>query len=134
MKAFHWFVVLTLTYGFAVAQEVEHNYLVGPQNTNCDSLSIEGCEAGVAIRRIQTTAFRLDRQFTLRRPSGLQGGWLYSCDNQSGYLIVRFDGAKYLYTGVPIDLWDAFVGSGNPEQYYLDVIRKQYKAYDAQPE
>jgi hypothetical protein len=114
----------------AYAQEVEHNYLVGPQNTDCDSLEIEGVSKDKAIEFIESTTFRFERQFRLRRQSGLMGGWMYSCDYQSGFLIVLFDSVRFLYADVPVAEWDALVGAANPEVYYLETVRRKYTPFE----
>ena len=50
------FVLVTLFFTFLAiqgnAQEVEHNYLVGPQSTTCDSLKMYGLSKAQCIDQI----------------------------------------------------------------------------------
>ncbi len=111
------------------AQEVEHNYVVGPQNTNCDSLDLDGLSVNEAVGAITSSKFRLDQQFKLNRPGGLMAGGFYSCDNAKGFLIIIFDGKKQLFNEVPLATWDAFVSSSNPEDYFLNKIKPVFMLY-----
>jgi hypothetical protein len=111
------------------AQEVEHNYVVGPQNTNCDSLELVGLSTDEAISAITNTKFRLDQQFKLNRPQGLRAGAFHSCDNQSGFLIILFDRRKHLFPEVPLSTWDTFVTSPDPEDFFLQKIKPVFDEY-----
>ena len=111
----------------AAGQEVEHNYLVGPQFTDCDSLKMDGLTAEQAIEKIRKTKYRFDQKFRLTRKQGLQKGEFYSCDNQTGYLVITFDGQELLYFHVNKDFWNNLITSTDPEGYILktkDSLRK----------
>lgn len=102
-----------------VAQEVEHNYKVGPQQTNCDSLELMAEETDVVIDLLKTTKFRFQESFNLTRRVGFKGGDFYSCNNQTGFLIIRYHDDQFLYKGVSMDFWNGLTNSSDPEGYYL---------------
>jgi hypothetical protein len=109
------------------AQEVEHNYPVGPQNTNCDSLVIiPGMNQEIISDMLENTVFRFSQEFRLRRFTGLQYGKFYSCDGIEGYLIIQFDGSKVIYQGVDKTHWDALTKATDPDNYYLQNIQKKH--------
>jgi len=102
-------------------QEVEHNFTVKPQQTNCDSLKIDRYSKEEAIREITMTNFRFDQAFQLSRKNGLQSGAFYSCDLQTGSLIIKYNDTEYLYINVSKSLWNDLISSGNPEDFYIRI-------------
>ena len=102
------------------AQEVEHNYLVGPQSTSCDSLSLDNLSIDEGIQRIRGVTFRFDQRFQLTRKQGLQSGEYFSCDNKVGYMVINYDGIEHLYESVDKELWRELISSSDPEGFYLN--------------
>lgn len=119
--AFLFFSILTSTQ--VHAQEVEHNYLVGPQKTNCDSLDLNQKELKDKIAEIKQTNFRYTQHFTLNRKEGFQGGWYYSCDNEIGFLVVKRNNKWELYNGVSKATWQEFVHSGSFEKFIDERLK-----------
>jgi hypothetical protein len=109
------------------AQEVEHNYPVGPQSTNCDSLQLNGLPVDKMIQIIKNSAFRFDQQFKISRLSGIRGGNYYSCDGKSGFLMVDVDKEIELYVDVPKSTWDEFLLSPDLDGFYERNIKNSYK-------
>ena len=111
----------------AKAQEVEHNYPMGPQYTDCDSLEIDfDMDQSDFEEKLNSTVFRFSQEFRLRRLSGVQYGKFYSCDGQWGYLLVQYNGKKSIHEAVDKSFWDSLVKSQDPDNYYLDTIKKKY--------
>lgn len=109
--------------------QVEHNYTVGPTNTACDSLNIAGLTAGEAIEAIRHTTFRHVQQFRLSRQSGLRGGTYYSCDQVQGMAVVRYGQKELLFLDLPKKVWDQWLGSDDPESFFLDHIQHQFRLW-----
>lgn len=122
MKSFVAFFALTiLSLQIVQAQEVEHNYLVGPGKTTCDSLMTDDLTIEGIIKVIRTTQFRFNQEFKLTRKQGLQKGEYYSCDNKSGFLIVKYDNEYFLFTEVQKNIWNELISSADPEQFFLET-------------
>ena len=102
------------------AQQVEHNYLVGPKNVTCDSLVLPSSDIAAVLIQLKEATYRYSKKFRLTRKIGLQGGEFYSCDGVKGYLIVRFDNQEVLYMNFSKVTWEFFTTSSNPEGYYLE--------------
>ena len=117
-------IFIFLVNNFSFAQEVEHNYLVAPQATDCDSLKLEDLSLDQTKKMIRGSKFRFDQSFLLTRKSGLQLAEFYSCDNESGYLIIKFDDQELLYQGVQKEIWNKFISSSDPEGFYLEIKEK----------
>ncbi len=114
-------LVCWLSINCCYAQEVEHNYRVGPQTTTCDSLKLDGENLGVFIGKIRQTSFRFQQSFKLMRRQGLQKAEYFSCDNAHGFLVVSMDGTETLYSNVAKDQWQQLISSSDPEGYFLEI-------------
>jgi hypothetical protein len=101
------------------AQEVEHNYQVAPQAADCDSLTFEGQTLEMAIEAVRKAKFRFWQEFKLTRREGFKGGEFYSCDNKTGFLVIRYNTEELFYTDIDKASWEEMTGSGDPEGYYL---------------
>lgn len=113
-------VIFFMTLSSLYAQEVEHNYLVGPRFTDCDSLKIDGLSTAKAIDLIRLMKFRYQQNFKLTRRSGFKSAEFYSCDLLSGILIVQFDNEQFLFMEVRKADWELLTSSSDPEGFYLD--------------
>ena len=111
------------------AQEVEHNYLVGPQSTTCDSLKMHDLSIDQCIEQIRKSNFRFDQTFRLTRKKGLQQGEFYSCDGKVGFLIIKFNDEEQLYQNVEKTSWELLISSSDPEGYYLKR-KQQFQIYN----
>lgn len=127
MKFFYILILLSLVTSHVFAQEVEHNYQVGPQSTNCDSLDITGLSQSGSIELIRASKFRFNQSFRLSRKQGLQLGGYFSCDNKEGFLIIKYDGKESLYQNVAKQVWEEFISSSDPEGYYLNIKKQLQK-------
>lgn len=127
MKALLIPLFVLVSSGHCWAQEVEHNYTVGPQSTTCDSLRLQGSSASEMIDEIKASKFRFDQAFRLTRRQGFKAGAFYSCDNETGYLIIEYNDETLLYHNVDKQSWNNMIKSSDPEGYFLD-IRKQLEA------
>ena len=119
MKGLFPLALCIVVSGAIMAQEVERNYLVGPQSTTCDSLDLLDSSKEKAIELIRASSFRFNQNFRLTRKSDFQGGEYYSCDGEKGYLIIKMDNEQSLYLGVQKAIWDELIKSSDPEGYFL---------------
>jgi hypothetical protein len=103
------------------AQEVEHNYQVGPQNATCDSLKIQKLNSEQAMEQIRGTKFRVQQSFKLPRREGFKGGEFYSCDGDTGFLIIKYSQSVFLFTDVDKEIWKNLKTSQDPEGYFLEI-------------
>lgn len=113
------FLLMLGSISICAAQEVEHNYQVGPQYTSCDSLKIQKLSTEQAIEQIRGTKFRVQQSFKLTRREGFKGGEFYSCDGNTGFLIIKFNESELLYTDVEKEIWKNLKTSQDPEGYFL---------------
>jgi len=113
------FLLIIGATSICVAQEIEHNYQIGPQYTSCDSLKVPNLNSAQAIEQIRVTKFRVQQSFKLTRRQGFKGGEFYSCDGNTGFLIIKFNESELLYTDVEKEIWKNLKTSQDPEGYFL---------------
>jgi len=118
-------------YVYLAQGQVEHNFVIGPQITNCDSLPPTYTNPERALEIIRGAKFRFTEDFEIRRNSGFRGANFYSCDNEQGFLIVKVDDQSIIFPNVPKKIWDEFIGSNNMEGYYLR-IKNEYPLLQTQ--
>ena len=119
--------LLCLFYGGNLFAQVEHNYRVTPENTSCDSLQLQGVEKSRSIELLQSTSFRTSESMKLRRKSGLREANYYSCDNNSGYLLIRYNEEYQIYQDVSLTTWKELIGTADPEGFYMKSIKPVFK-------
>ena len=110
-----------------VNAQVEHNYPVGPQSTNCDSLDITTLSLDEAISKIENSKFRFQQQFKISRTYGIMNARYYSCNGKSGYLIMLVDKKDLIYLEVPKSVWETLITSADINAFYKSEIEKCYE-------
>jgi len=127
------FIVLSCLLGaHHLFGQVEHNYPVGPQNTNCDSLDIDALSFDEAVQLIERSTFRYQQQFKISRTYGIMNARYYSCNGEEGYLIMRVDKKDLLYFDVPKVKWETLISSADINGVYDSEIAGQYRAIEGQ--
>lgn len=110
-----------------VFAQVEHNYEVGPQSANCDTLDISSYPLKEAISVIDLTTFRYQQQFKISRTYGVMSARFYSCDGNSGYLVIKVDKNDFIYLEVPESKWKGLISSADINGYFEREIKGNYK-------
>lgn len=118
------FIILCLSK--PVFAQVEHNYKVGPQSANCDTLDISSFPLKEAISTIELTTFRYQQQFKISRTYGVMNARFYSCDGISGYLVIRVDKKDFIYLEVPETKWRGLISSADINDFYDTEIKENY--------
>jgi hypothetical protein len=110
-----------------VNAQVEHNYPVGPQSTNCDSLDIALLSLDEAMAKVESSNFRFQQQFKISRTYGVMSAKYYSCNGKSGYLIMLVDKKNLMYLEVPKTVWDTLITSSDINAFYKSEIEESYE-------
>ena len=118
-------IIIHCLYNPATAQ-VEHNYEVGPQSANCDTLNLRTSTLREAVSVIEHATFRYQQQFKISRTYGIMSARFYSCDGNSGYLIMKVDKRDILYFEVPQPVWKELISSADINGFYDAEIKGNY--------
>jgi hypothetical protein len=109
-----------------VFSQVEHNYKVGPQTANCDTLDISTYPFQEAKSVIELATFRYYQQFKISRTYGVMSARFYSCDGNSGYLLMKVDKKDLIYLEVPETKWKGLISSSDINGFYNAEIKGIY--------
>jgi len=128
----HYIYILHIVFLFMIGArnvnaQVEHNYPVGPQSTNCDSLDITLLSLDEAILKVESSKFRFQQQFKISRTYGVMSAKYYSCNGKSGYLIMLVDKKDLMYLEVPKSVWDTLITSSDINAFYKSEIEESYE-------
>lgn len=115
-------VILLLFFSMSAAAQVRHNFPMGPQKTNCDTLVIRDNDFEASLQKIEGATWRYTQSMHLNRPFGFRSADFYSCDGQTGYLVIRVDEEKYIYMKVPVSVWEEFSKTSDPENFIKEKI------------
>ncbi|GEM_PF-2331036 len=115
-------IVLSAKNQKTFAQEVEHNFEMPAQKTNCDSLNLNSLDEDGKILAIEAADFRSKQDIKLNRMDGFQAAWFYSCNNNSGYIIAKIDNKKRVFENIGVNTWNEFISSGD----FLGYIDKNF--------
>jgi len=117
---------LIVFYQLSYGQEVEHNYPVGPQSTNCDSLDIQYLSFDQKLKAIEESVFRFNQNFKISRTSGVRAGHYYSCDGKTGLLILTVGKEKVIYEQIPRILWEKFIETTDLDGFFESNIKEKF--------
>ena len=122
-----FWAIVGLSYA-GCAQEVEHNFTVGPGNTSCDSLNV--ADTSNLITAVRKTKFRFFEELKISRYKTPRHVSYFSCDGKSGYLIAKeTDKKEVIIEGVDIEDWKSVLNSRDPIMKY-QALKKRYLPSD----
>jgi hypothetical protein len=61
------------------------------------------------------------------RSSFINGAQYYSCNRNTGFLIIQIRYSKYVHCNVPYNIWIGFKGASSFGSYYNKFIRNRFR-------
>lgn len=98
------------------------NMPVKPINTDCQELPETFEDLSEALSAIQNTRFHYDQKIKTTRKSGLMQARFLSCDFQTGFLLIRYDGEDQVYPNIGLQLWEQFQKTADIDGFYFKHI------------
>jgi hypothetical protein len=99
---------------------VEHSY-------DCNQLPTSYTSYDEAIKIIKSKHFKIEESVNTSNSTWIRGASYYSCDGNSGFLIINTDRHDYLHSGVPITIWHGFKNTNSFGNYYDHNIKHKYR-------
>ena len=110
-----------------VMAQVEHNFKMGPKNTDCHTLPSTFESAEQAISAVESSKFRFQQSIRISRIQSPRSVVFYSCDGEQGYLIAQENETlRLIYPDVPMAVWNDFINEENPIEFYNTQIKGIY--------
>ncbi|WP_350108703.1 hypothetical protein [Fulvivirga sp.] len=97
--------------------QVEHNFEMSPENTDCHELTLTSV-VKKNIELIRNTTFRVKEEMKVSRyyvPTKIE---YFSCDGVIGYMIAHEHDSVKLYKEVRKTLWDSLTNTNDPINFY----------------
>ena len=96
------------------------------RGVNCDQLPKHFSSYQDAEEKIKATHFKLEESVNTSKSSWVRGASFYSCDETVGFFILKTDNQDYLYSGVPMEIWEGFKNADSFGSYYDHNIKDKY--------
>ena len=97
------------------------------QEDNCAQLSQNWNSEKKVIAGIENTNFTTNETLKPTGKSWMTSAHFYSCDDEFGYLVVKYDEKKYVHEDVPVSLWNSLKGAKSIGGFYNFYIKDNYK-------
>ncbi len=102
-------------------------FLSASCSTDCDKIPSTFKTYSEAISAIKGATFKLKESVNTDKSSWIRGASYYSCDGELGYFILKTDKNEYLYSMVPIEIWNGFKEASSFGTYYNENIKNNYQ-------
>ncbi len=115
--------------------QVEHNFKMDPENTDCHLIKNEDKTPEELISEITSRTFRYVQRISISRYRSPRSLYYYSCDGRSGYIIaVINDSESVLFTEIPRTTWDEMMETPDILEYYNQEFTKNHTPHGTRPE
>lgn len=94
---------------------------------NCNQLPNSFNNYRQALKEVKSAKFEINDKINTSKSSWIRGASFYSCDLQTGYLIIKTDKKEYIHQDIPIEVWNNFKKADSFGRYYSRNIRGKYK-------
>jgi hypothetical protein len=95
--------------------------------TNCNQLPSSFSSYNEALNLIGNAKFSFVDYLNTSKSTVIKGAKYYSCDNRSGFIIIGVNNQRYIYQGVPINVWNNFKIASSFGTFYNSYIKNQYQ-------
>ncbi len=116
------FLMVVLLLPLSSTAQVEHNFEMGPENTDCGSLDSLSLPEQEMPAPILAATFRYREELRISRYTAPRKLVYASCDGKDGYLLAwQDDSLIHVYEKVPLAAWEAILTAGDPRESYRTV-------------
>lgn len=96
---------------------------------NCEDISTTFTNYKEVISVIKSTHFALEDDVNTSKSSWIRKASYYSCDNKTGFFVLKTDKKNYVFEKVPISVWKQFKNADSFGKFYNSKIRNKYHLY-----
>lgn len=96
---------------------------------NCEDISTTFANYKEVISVIKSTNFTLEDDVNTSNSSWIRKANYYSCDNITGFFVLKTDKKNYVFEKVPISVWKQFKNADSYGKFYNSKIRNKYHLY-----
>jgi hypothetical protein len=96
-------------------------------NQPCDSLPKTFQTYDNAVHSVRGAKFPFSDSANTSNSSWIRGAWYYSCDQKTGYLLIKTDSKTYIHDQVPKSVWVDFKTAKSFGSFYNQKIKSKYR-------
>ncbi|MCA6075502.1 hypothetical protein [Fulvivirga sedimenti] len=127
-------LMLLVLLGIQGFSQVEHNFKMDPENTDCHLIKNEDKTPDELISEITSRTFRYVQRINISRYRSPRSLYYYSCDGQSGYIIaVINESESVLFTDIQRTTWDEMLETRDILEYYNGQFLKNHSPFTGKP-
>jgi hypothetical protein len=116
-------IQLMICLAFSSYGQVEHNFVMTPEKTDCHSLIMKE-DSAINIQEIRKSTFRFKEEIKISRYYTPRSIEYYSCDGENGYLIaIESEDHTILFVNVPKTKYDSLSNSDDPITFYKQYFK-----------
>ena len=109
------------------------NFSCAQPKQDCKNLPEQFTTNNNARVQIQNAYFNISETTDTKKSSWIEGLSYFSCDGQSGFLIMIARGKSYIHQNVPFNIWREFSQAKSLGSYYDRNIKHKYSLKLKQP-
>lgn len=79
------------------------------------------------VAKVRAANFEFCETLDTDKSTWIDAVSFYSCDRETGYLIMETAGKEYIHAGVPMTLWDQFKYADSYGDFYNHNFRHKYR-------
>ncbi len=114
-----------------IRNEKEINLLnIKNHQRDCDKIPYMFSSLEDAKILIESTNWTYKDQVDIKSSSWMKSAQYYSCDKETGYLIICLENKCYVFDYVEKDVWSEFRNTEDYGKYYHKFIKNKYQMYD----
>lgn len=102
-------------------------FLLSCNRTECSKIPSSFKSYNDAERIISDASFNYTDKVNTDKSSWIRAAEFYSCDKQTGFIIIKTDKEEYIHKEVPIDVWTDFKNAPSFGSYYNRFIKHRYQ-------
>lgn len=80
-----------------------------------------------AVEAVENSNFKIEEEADTSKSSWIRSADFYSCDGESGYLIISTDDHEYIHENLPVSVWEDFKNADSFGKFYNANIKNNYQ-------
>jgi hypothetical protein len=95
--------------------------------TPCDTIPVQWKSQKAAIEYLRKSSFLIHEQRLAEgNDEAIRSASYYSCDGETGYLLIRYGGKEVLHQAVPLGVWQNLKNANSLSGYYHFYLRDRF--------
>ena len=95
--------------------------------TNCSKIPSTFKSYNQATTLVKSAKFKIKETANTSKSSWVKSATYYSCDGQTGYLIIMLKSKEYIHANLPYSIWKGIKNASSKGKYYDNNIRYKYR-------